>query len=164
MYFLLIFFVLWTIKLDAQIALSSAGMEWSCIRQGDDLMMELSAPTKGWIAVGFNNEDNIVGSDLIMFHIEDGKAEVRDMYVKGFGDPREDHTLGGSQNIEIIQAEESGHKTYVRFRRPLSSQDNYDYQLRNGETFWLILAYATHDDFAHHSRMRKHTQVAFKVE
>lgn len=157
-------FILWTLSVHNPLKVSLGGMKWSCVREGNELIMELSAPTKGWVAVGFNDENNILHSDLIMFRVVDGQVEVQDMYVKGVGDPRLDDSLGGRQNIDMLEAEERDQQTYVRFRRPWSGKDDYDYNLEQGETFWLILAYSTHDDFAHHSRLRRHVKVIFNIE
>lgn len=151
-----------TFNLQAQLKVTLGGMDWTCTKDGNYLLMELRAPTTGWVAVGFNSTNNIVQSDLLMMHIVNGKVECQDMYVKGLGDPRLDDTLGGSQDLEIIAAEEKNNETYLQFRRSWPAKDKYDYQLQNGQAFWLILAYSTHDEFDHHSRMRKHKEVVFK--
>ncbi len=151
-------------SLNAQMELSLGGMTWKCNRDGDFLVMELRAPTKGWIGVGFNQENSIVQSDLLLFHVVDGKEGSTDLYVKGIGNPKTDKSLGGSHDIEIIDFSETKNETYIKFRRLWKGKDIYDYQLKNGEAFWLILAYSTHDEFAHHSRMRKHEKVIFNVK
>lgn len=148
----------------AQMEYSLGGMHWKCHREGDFLVMELRAPTQGWVGVGFNQENDIVRSDLLLFHVINGQAESTDMYVKGFGNPKTDESLGGSQDIEILDFNETDQETFLKFRRSWKGADVYDYPLRNGEPFWLILAYSTHDEFEHHSRMRKHAKVIFKVE
>ncbi len=148
----------------AQMALSLGGMSWTCSQEGDFLVMELRAPTTGWLGIGFNQENSIVHSDLLLFHVVDGKAESTDLYVKGIGNPKTDKSLGGSHDIEILDFSEGENETYIKFRRPRKGKDAYDYRLKNEEAFWLILAYSTHDEFEHHSRMRKHKKVVFKVK
>lgn len=156
--------LLWSSIAAAQQSIELNGMQWTCQKQGDNLVMTLQAPTAGWVGVGFNHKNAIVHSDLLLLHIVDGVATAQDMYVKGFGDPRQDSTLGGADDIEILSAEERSDMTYIRFRRPYQTKDEYDYPLREGEDFWLILAYSTHDDFAHHSRMRQHVKVELDLE
>ncbi len=148
----------------AQMELSLGGMSWKCNKEGDFLVMELRAPTRGWVGVGFNQENAIVQSDLLLFHVVDGKEESTDMYVKGFGNPKTDESLGGSHDIEIVDFSETNYETYIKFRRLWKGEDIYDYPLKNGEPFWLILAYSTHDEFEHHSRMRRHEKIVFNVE
>lgn len=148
----------------AQMEVTLNDMTWTCTKEGDYLVMELRAPTQGWVAVGFNQKNNIVHSDLLMFHVANGKTESMDMYVKGFGNPQTDISLGGQHNIEVLDFEETGKETYIQFRRLWKGKDSNDFQLKNGESFWLVLAYSTHDEFDHHSRFRKHQKVVFKVE
>lgn len=125
---------------------------------GDRVEFTLTAPTNGWLGIGFNDRNSIVGSDLYLMHVIDGKTAGQDMYVKGAGDPRLDQSLGGTSDLQIISGEESAGKTKVVFSLPLNSTEQYDYQLEPGKSLWLILAYSTHDEFAHHSRMRKHVR------
>lgn len=153
-----------TLNTHAQMETSVSGMSWKCKKEGDFLEMELRAPTRGWLGVGFNQENDIINSDLLLFHVVNGKGESTDLYVKGFGNPKTDKSLGGSHDIEIIDFSENQNETYIKFRRLLTVQDVYDYQLKKGEIFWLILAYSTHDDFEHHSRVRKHKKMIFNVE
>lgn len=124
-----------------------------------EIIVELSAPTTGWIGLGFNTENNIVGSDLLLFHVVKGSVEGNDLFVKSFGNPKLDSELGGTNDIHALSGTEKNGWTSVRFKLPLPSKDSFDFQHRKGQSFWLILAYSTHDDFNHHSRMRKHVQV-----
>ena len=116
----------------------------------------LTAPTTGWLGIGFNDRNNIVGSDLYLLHVVNGKATGQDMYVKAAGDPRLDQTLGGTDDLKIISGQEENNETTIVFSLPLASADQNDFQLEAGKDMWLILAYSAHDEFDHHSRMRKH--------
>ena len=146
----------------AQSSIELGGMKMYYRLRGDSVDITIEAPTKGWLGIGFNQKNDIVQSDLLLFHVVDGEAEVLDMYVKGVGDPRQDITMGGTNDIRIIKAEESNQSTVVSFSKPISSADRYDFQHQPGEEFWLILAYSTHDEFDHHSRMRKHIPFQFE--
>ena len=122
----------------------------------DRVEFTLTAPTLGWLGIGFNNRNSIVGSDLYLLHVVDGKLAGQDMYVKGAGDPRLDSTLGGTHDLKLISGKEEDGQTTIVFSLPLVSADKNDFQLEVGKEMWLILAYSTHDEFDHHSRMRKH--------
>ena len=141
--------------------LTVAGMTFGYELENDNLVMEISAPTTGWVGVGFNSTNNIVGSDLYLFHVVNGQAEGLDMYVKGIGDPKVDTTLGGNESFEILEASEKSGVTKIKFSLPFPSSDRYDFKHEKDTKFWLILAFSTHDDFAHHSRMRKHVPFTF---
>ncbi len=143
-------------------SLNVGGMEFSYALRGDSVDISLSAPTRGWIGIGFNDQNSIVKSDLLLFHVINGNTEAIDMYVVGVGNPKKDTELAGQHSISIKEGQEIGNKTIVRFSLALNSNDRYDYQHQLAEDFWLILAYSTHDEFAHHSRMRKHVKYRFK--
>lgn len=143
-------------------SLAVGGMELSYVLRQDSVDIVLSAPTNGWIGIGFNDQNSIVKSDLMLFHIVDGKTEAIDMYVVGMGNPKKDTELGGQHSIRIQEGLEEDGQTTIRFSMALRSNDRYDYQHQLADDFWLILAYSTHDEFAHHSRMRKHVKYRFE--
>ena len=126
---------------------------------GTDLIISLSAPTNGWLAIGFNDENNIVGSDLIMMCVKFGKVQFEDQYVKGTGDNPLDTSLGGQSNIEILAFSEANGQTNISLKRPLVTKDKFDFKHQTDKDFWLILAYSVSDDFDHHSIMRKHAKI-----
>ena len=152
-----------SLHLQAQLSATSSGMSWTCTRSGDHLIMELTTPTTGWVGVGFNQENRILESDLLLFHVVDGQAEGTDLFVKGMGDPRADTELGGSVDVKILSFREGDGQTYIKFKRPFPAADDFDFHFQEGAAFWLILAYSTHDEFAHHSRVRQHRQVVFRA-
>ncbi len=134
----------------------AGGMRMDYEIVNDSIIISLNAPTTGWIGIGFNDENNIVGSDLLLFHVVDGKPEGIDMHVQGIGDPRQDTDLGGITSFTLLHGKEANRNTEVRFSIPIKSQDQYDFQHTLSKSFWLILAYSAYDDFDHHSIMRRH--------
>ena len=143
-------------------SLKVGGMELSYTLRGDSVDISLSAPTLGWIGLGFNDQNSIVRSDLLLFHVVNGKTEAIDMHVVSAGNPKKDTALGGWHSIRIKGGQEMGNKTIVHFSIALHNDDWYDYQHELANDFWLILAYSTHDEFAHHSSMRKHVKYRFE--
>ncbi len=116
------------------------GMEMSYEIRNDSIAINLTAPTRGWVGIGFNSEDNIVGSDLLLFHVVNGHTEEKDMYVKGFGDPREDVDLNGQSSFLILKGREHANETQIQFQISLNNQDALDYRHELSKSFWLILA------------------------
>ena len=137
---------------------SAGGMTVSHRITGDRVEFTLTAPTQGWVGIGFNSRNSIVSSDLYLFHVVDGQTTGQDMYVKAAGDPRLDLDLGGTDDIQIVSGTEGQGKTRIVFSLPLSSTDKNDFKLAPEKELWLIMAYSTHDEFDHHSRMRRHVQ------
>lgn len=135
-------------------------MEYEIIK--DSVTISLKAPTTGWVGIGFNHENNIVGSDLLLFHVVDDQVEGKDMFVKGIGNPQEDIMLNGRTSFQLLFGKEENRQTYIQFRIPLNNSDQYDFKHALSEPFWLILAYSTHDEFDHHSIMRRHIPFVFE--
>ena len=81
----------------------------------DSLEIELEAPTNGWLAIGFNAENNIVGSDLLQFGIRSGKVYSEDQFVKAPGVHPSDQSLGGECNIRVLEGIEKAGSSRVRF-------------------------------------------------
>lgn len=129
--------------------------------QAKVIEITLEAPTLGWVGVGFNDRNSIEKSDLLLFHVIDDQVESLDMHVIGFGNPKKDQSLGGTNDIKVLSGKEEGQSTSVTFSLPFPSKDTFDFQHQLDKEFWLILAYSTHDEFDHHSRMRKHILFSF---
>ena len=125
----------------------------------DDMIeFEMQSPLDGWVALGFNDENQIVGANLIMAHCPDNQPQLTDMYVVGFGDPRPVDTLGSQPQASIISGGKNN-GTHIRFKIPQTSSDQHHFDLEPGQTIWLICAYSESEDLDHHSRMRRHMEV-----
>ncbi len=137
------------------------GMELTYSWHEDQLIFTIDVPTTGWAGVGFNTKNDIAHADLLLFHIVDDKPEARDMYVVKPGQPQDDQKLGGTCNVNILESWEKDGETHIVFSIPAKSRDPYDFQHTPDKELWLILAYSNHDDFGHHSRMRRHVPFSF---
>lgn len=131
--------------------------------QQDSLWLQLKAPTKGWIAIGFNDRNDIVGSDLLMFSVRNGLVFYEDQFVKAAQQHPADWELGEGSSIQMIEGTETEGWTSATFKIPLYANEPYDFNHQPGKDFWLIMAYSLHDDFDHHSIMRKHRKYAWKM-
>jgi hypothetical protein len=120
----------------AQESFETLDMKFEYLIEDDSIEITFSAPTTGWVGVGFNSEDNIVGSDLLLFHIVNEEIDYLDIFVKGFGDPREDVTLGGQRSVRIIGGME-GERTEINFKIAFPGTDEYDFPLEYDKKFWL---------------------------
>ena len=157
-------FMLSSFGLNAQKEITVKGMKFSYQLLGNEIEITLEAPTTGWIGIGFNDQNSIVKSDLLLFHVIRDKVEALDMHVIGFGNPKKDLSLGGTMDIKKLKGKEENGTTKIQFSLPFPSEDVYDFKHSINEQFWLILAYSTHDEFDHHSRMREHIQFTLTDE
>lgn len=151
-----------TIQVSMAQSIEREGMtlNWQCIDDAT-VQLELIAPTTGWIAIGINETPGLVKSNLIMAHVNNGECILSDRFVVGFGDHRPVQHLGGKEHARLVKCEETETITSITFILDAKPKDRYHYHITAGEKRYISLAYATHDDFDHHSIMRTQTQIIF---
>ncbi|MGB1241814.1 MAG: DOMON domain-containing protein [Chitinophagales bacterium] len=125
---------------------------WQFNEQNIDF--KIFAPTQGWVAIGFNESKGLMGNNLIMGKIKNGKVTISDRYIVGFGDHRAVKDLGGITHVSQISGEENSDGTSLQFSISIESMDKYHYDLLQNKAFSLLIAYSQDDDFSHHSIMR----------
>ena len=69
--------------------------------------IELSAPTSGWIAIGFNEQKDLQGLHLIMCRIFHEKPEVLEHHTLKPGKYQPITSLGGKNAIKNIKGYEN---------------------------------------------------------
>lgn len=125
------------------ITVSNFSMEWSI--DGDQLEITASAPTTGWVAVGFGPSSAMKDANIIIGYVQDGEVNVRDDWGDGHISHRADTDLEGISNVTAISGAEENGFTELTFSIPLDSGDPYDKVLEQGETFKVILAFGPDD-------------------
>lgn len=140
---------------DWRVAIDGMQARWRV--HGEELVIELAADTTGWMVVGFNDRDHIVGADLVLVRVVGGKAELHDHHVVAAGDHRPDPTPSAGRRI-LDHAQSSG-QTRARLALPLASSDPHDHRLTGPGERWMILAWSVSPDLDHHSRVRRHIRL-----
>ena len=135
------------------------GMQVEWAYEGDELTFKLHSPYQGWLALGFNANNDIVSSNLVMGAVDDKGVRVEEFYVVGHGNQQPVQTLGGEAAVNTFLGIENAGGTSFHFSINTQIQDAYRYDLREGSKIWLICAYSMQDDFGHHAIMRRHVQV-----
>ncbi len=130
------------------------GMKISWSIKADQVHFEVFAPTQGWVAIGFNEKDKLVGNNLIMGNVVNGVCTISDQFIKGFEDHQAVETLGGQNHLSLISGQEDKKGTNIRFAIQSKAKDVFHYDLIKGKEFTLLIAYAQEDNFDHHSTMR----------
>lgn len=117
--------------------------------EGDELIIEMSAPTTGWIAVGFEPTMAMKDADLIIGYVADGEVFLRDDWGDGPTSHKPDTDLGGSDDVTIISGSEENGVTAISFSRPLVTGDVYDRDITPGGSSKVLLAYGSEgaDDY-----------------
>jgi hypothetical protein len=137
------------------------GMSVSWHIEGGKMHLKLMAPTDGWIAIGFNTNEELAGTNLIMAVVGTDKTTLSDRYIIAAGDHRPVEDLGGKSVVQLASSQEDESGTTVHFSIPLSSSDKFHHTLTVGKTYYLLMAFSQEDDFMHHSIMR--TTVKIKL-
>ncbi len=144
-------------ELGQQVQIEKMDISWKF--ENDRITFTATAPDDGWVALGFNTENNIVGSNLIMTSVNGSKVNIEDFYVVSAGNPKPVVSLGSKSQIINNSGFESERTTTVTFSLPIAAFDIYHKNLKKGNKIWLIGAYSMEDEFDHHSRMRKHVEI-----
>jgi hypothetical protein len=124
--------------------------EWLVEDSTGSLRVRMTAPTTGWVAVGFDPTSFMMDADLIIGFVEGGTPQVRDDYGTGLTSHVADITLpDGTADAELITGSESSGETSIEFRIPLDSGDAYDKVIADGTTHTVIFAHGADgaDDF-----------------
>lgn len=113
---------------------------------GDKLAVKLSAPTKGWVAVGFNPTDAMKGANIIFGYVKDGKPVLTDHFGDGLNEHKADTKLGGTEDATLVGGSEEGDTTTIEFTMPLGSADANDNKIDVNADTVVLLAYGLDRD------------------
>ncbi|WP_052078727.1 DOMON domain-containing protein [Spirochaeta lutea] len=128
---------------------SSQGYNLGIKVQGEALQVYMSAPTTGWLAVGFNPSRRMRDANITIGYAKDGELTIRDDY--GIADTMHgpDTARGGSDDVTLLAGGEAAGRTWFEFQIPLDSGDSMDRALERGKTYPVIWAFGPNnrDDF-----------------
>ncbi len=130
------------------------GVKVYWVNDGRVLCVGLVSPGTGYVAIGFDPVDRMLGANFILGSVDEGILTIRDDYGNAATAHDADTTLGGVDNVLSAAGHQWADQTVVEFVIPLNSGDSTDKQLVPGGSYPILVAYnALSDDFAvHHSR------------
>lgn len=140
-------------------SITEKGMKVSWTHEKSFVRFELSAPTNGWVAIGFNEKTGLTDTYLIMARIRDGFAEVTEHRVFKPGHYVPVMELDGKPMIFDCAGIEADGKTIVSFSVPTGLGGEYQKDLSPNLDYYLTMAFSQSDDFQHHSIMRTQQKV-----
>jgi len=126
------------------------------------LNITLTAPTEGWIAIGFQPSSMMKDANIIIGSVEGDTVTIDDHFGTSAFAHKRDTDLGGSLDVEAGEGSEAGGTTTFSFSIPLDSGDSYDAVLRSGDTVKVILAYAKKDNFSTKHSYRTSAEITLK--
>jgi PKD repeat protein len=129
-----------------KVEVSGMTLEWRS--DSANLHIRLSAPTTGWVAVGFNPSSMMKDANFIMGYVVGNDAFISDQFGTAVTSHTPDADLGGSDNVFDSEGTQTG-ATRITFTIPLDSGDSYDQALVAGQTYKVIVAHGPDgaDDF-----------------
>ncbi|MEO9869341.1 DOMON domain-containing protein [Ekhidna sp.] len=127
-------------------------LEWRHI--DDHVQVNITAPSLGWVAVGFTEGTDIVNTNLIQGYVKNGEVLIQDQYVTGFGEHPPAEALAVPSRIFDLKGSEKEGNTTLSFCIYKDKVDKLHYDLSEGREINIWLAYSISDDLNHHSRKR----------
>ena len=108
--------------------------------------LKLTAPTQGWVSIGFGPEDAMKGADIIIGAVKKGKVKIVDHY----GDKKRGHAsdkkLGGKDHVLNPQGSEADGTTSIWFSLSLDSDEKWDKSIDVTRMYPIMLAYGSGAD------------------
>lgn len=118
--------------------------DWSI--EGDQLAVKLSAPTTGWVAVGFNPSNKMKDANIVIGYVKKGKVKIVDDFGTGASQHKADTKVGGVENVTVVGGSEEGGATTLEFSIPLNSGDEKDGVIDPNADTTVILGYGPERD------------------
>jgi hypothetical protein len=135
------------------------GIEFSLYARtaGGNIVMAMTAPTPGWLALGIEPADQFhKHADMIFGWVDaEGNAHVVDAFSPDTMGPHpDDRDLGGTMDIIAFGGGEANGVTTIEFARPLHLMDHFDHDIEIATPVSLTWAVGTNDDWrAQHKDM-----------
>ncbi|RAP35209.1 hypothetical protein DID80_06650 [Candidatus Marinamargulisbacteria bacterium SCGC AAA071-K20] len=113
-------------------------IEWR-VTQDTKLEVVATAPTSGWIGIGFSPTGaRMSGANIIMGYIDDsGNLQIEDRY----GSSSTNHSKDSQDDLTNTSGSETSGSTTIKFTIPLNSGDSNDRPLTEGAAFTIMAAY-----------------------
>lgn len=135
----------------------------SLTTDGETLSVEISAPTTGWVAVGFDPSAAMKDANIVIGYVADGQVHLRDDWGSGHTSHEPDVDLGGSDDITGVSGSEEDGVTSISFTIPLDSGTPGDKALVPGSVFNILMAYGPDgsDGFGEYHQWAKVVEIEF---
>ncbi len=127
--------------------------------ENDRIHFEMTAPTDGWVTIGFNTKSAMDGAYLLMGNVINNEVNLVEHYTSSSGNYKAITQHGADSKVENVQGFENGNSTTIKFSLPIRASSKYQRDLSVGMEYVMTIAYSQEDDFQHHSSMRTSVNV-----
>lgn len=132
--------------MDYQHTLEAKDMQFSWSIEKDQIHVQMSAKTTGWVGVGFGPEKAMQGANIIIGAVKEGKFKVEDHYGNRKRGHKSDKSLGGKNDVLNPLGSETEGVTTISFSLPLDTGDAYDKPINPEGITKVMLAYGAGKD------------------
>lgn len=129
----------------------AAGMSATWAVVGESLEVELVAPTRGWVLIGFHDREALAGARLVMGVVSREGAACEEHVANP---PRHARRTTG-QVATVVNGRIADGQTTLRCQVPLDPDDPSLPTLVPGKRTWVWLAWSHEADLQHHSARRE---------
>lgn len=135
--------------------------EFSWNFNNETVEFSVTAPTTGWVSIGFNPSSGMADASYVIGYVEAGEVFIREDYGTGRTSHASDISLGGSEDVQVVSGAEIDGITTLVFSIPRDSGDTYDTILNPGETYTVLMAYGPNgiNNFTFRHRRRTSMEV-----
>ena len=133
-------------------------VRFSWRHDGSRLFGELSAPTPGWIAVGFNERPKLKDTRFVIAVVSTSPVRAEE-HVALVPDHRNIEALGLSPALDHAGGSYDAGLSRLEFSLPHQIPGRAALQLGPGAQVHLMIAWSRETDFTHHSAWRRHFDV-----
>ena len=126
--------------------LKAKDMTVSWTLEGEQIHMQLSAETTGWVAIGIDPEEAMGGSDIIIGAVKNGKVRIEDHFADSRRGHSPDDKLGGSNHVINPQGSETEGVTTISFTLSTAAAEEWDKPIHTDKMTRVMVAYGTGRD------------------
>ena len=113
--------------------------EWQI--DGEEIAATVSAPTTGWVAIGFNPTNRMQGATYVIGYVQGTSVSIRHDWGHTPTGHQAVTAAGGTSRITVVGGSESNGRTELSFRLPLNPGDRFFSPLKVGEANSVIWAF-----------------------
>jgi hypothetical protein len=131
---------------------AGVSLSWAVVN-GSAVRFQMSAPTTGWVGVGWTSSFGMIGSDAVIGWVSDANTSVAyasDAYLGAYSYGCPDAVCldadraGGRNDAVLLSASQVAGVTTIEFMRPVAASDSFDRALVHGANA-MVFAYGSND-------------------
>ena len=113
--------------------------EWTI--DGEEIEGKVSAPTTGWVSIGFNPTNRMQGATYVIGYVRNNTVNMRHDWGHSPTGHQAVTTAGGTSRLITLGGSEQGGRTELHFRLPMDPGDRFFSPIKAGETNTVIWAF-----------------------